>query len=62
MFAVPYTSGSTTEQFQALGQLLRSIYTDKWVHYNQVKLDSRKRSKSTSPWNSYQVLTQALFA
>ena len=32
MFAVPYTSGSTTEQFQALGQLLRSIYTDKWVH------------------------------
>ena len=29
MFAVPYTSGSTTEQFQALGQLLRSIYTDK---------------------------------
>jgi len=43
MFAVPYTSGSTTEQFQALGQLLRSIYTDKWVHYNQVKLDSKQK-------------------
>ena len=43
MFAVPYTSGSTTEQFQALGQLLRSIYTDKWVHYNQGKLDSKQK-------------------
>lgn len=43
MFAVPYTSGSTTEQFQALGQLLRSIYTDKWVHYNQEKLDSKQK-------------------
>lgn len=43
MFAVPYTSGSTTEQFQALGQLLRSIYTDKWVHYNQIKLDSKQK-------------------
>ena len=43
MFAVPYTSGSTTEQSQALGQLLRSIYTDKWVHYNQEKLDSKQK-------------------
>ena len=43
MFAVPYTSGSTTEQFQALGQLLRSIYTDKWVHYNHGKLDSKQK-------------------
>ena len=43
MFAVPYTSARTTEQFQALGQLLRSIYTDKWVHYNQGKLDSKQK-------------------
>ena len=47
MFAVPYTSGSTTEQFQALGQLLRSIYTDKWVHYNQGKLDSKQKPAQT---------------
>ncbi|MCW6661455.1 glycogen/starch/alpha-glucan phosphorylase [Aerococcaceae bacterium NML201209] len=43
MYAIQYKKGSAIEQFQALGNLLRSLYTDQWVKYNQETLDNKQK-------------------
>ncbi|MDO4432580.1 MAG: glycogen/starch/alpha-glucan phosphorylase [Aerococcaceae bacterium] len=43
MYAIQYKNGSSVEQFQALGQLLRSIYTEQWVNHSQKVLESQQK-------------------
>lgn len=43
MYAIQYKNGNPVEQFQALGQLLRSIYTDQWLKHNQTTLENKQK-------------------
>ena len=43
MYAIQYKNGSPIEQFQALGTLLRSLYTDQWVNYNHEMMESQQK-------------------
>ena len=43
MYAIQYKNGSPIEQFQALGTLLRSLYTDQWVNYNHEIMESQQK-------------------
>lgn len=43
MYAIQYHMGSTLEQFQVLGQVVRGYYTDYWIENNQEKIDKQDK-------------------